>query len=55
MPIDPAEVFALVKEGSPGRPHIAQVLIARGYVKSMREAFDRYLRTGGRLTSRGSG
>jgi predicted metal-dependent phosphoesterase TrpH len=47
MPIDPAEVFALVKEGSPGRPHIAQVMIARGYVKSMREAFDRYLRTGG--------
>jgi len=47
IPIDPAEVFALVKEGSPGRPHIAQVMIARGYVKSMREAFDRYLRTGG--------
>jgi 3',5'-nucleoside bisphosphate phosphatase len=47
VPIDPAEVFALVKEGSPGRPHIAQVMIAHGYVKSMREAFDRYLRTGG--------
>jgi predicted metal-dependent phosphoesterase TrpH len=47
LPIDPAEVFALVKEGSPGRPHVAQVMIARGYVKSMREAFDRYLHTGG--------
>ena len=47
MPIDPAEVFALVKEGSPGRPHVAQVMVARGYVKSMREAFDRYLHTGG--------
>ncbi|MBI3625402.1 MAG: PHP domain-containing protein [Candidatus Rokubacteria bacterium] len=47
MPIDPAEVFALVKEGSAGRPHIAQVLVSRGYVKSFREAFDRYLRAGG--------
>lgn len=47
LPIDPAEVLALVKEGSPGRPHVAQVMVARGYVKSMREAFDRYLRTGG--------
>src|SRR6266536_1983487 len=26
VPIDPAEVFAIVKEGSPGRPHVAQVL-----------------------------
>ena len=47
MPIDPGEVFAIVKEGSPGRPHVAQVMVARGYVKSMREAFDRYLHTGG--------
>ena len=47
LPIDPAEVFAIVKEGSPGRPHVAQVMVARGYVKSMREAFDRYLHTGG--------
>jgi predicted metal-dependent phosphoesterase TrpH len=42
-----AEVFAIVKEGSPGRPHVAQVMVNRGYVKSVREAFDRYLRTGG--------
>ncbi|MBI2555672.1 MAG: PHP domain-containing protein [Candidatus Rokubacteria bacterium] len=47
MPIDPEEVFALVKEGSAGRPHVAQVLVARGYVKTYREAFDRYLRAGG--------
>jgi 3',5'-nucleoside bisphosphate phosphatase len=46
-PIDPTEVFAIVKEGSPGRPHVAQVMVNRGYVKSVREAFDRYLRTGG--------
>jgi len=47
MPIDPAEVLALVKEGSAGRPHVAQVMVNRGYVKSVREAFDRYLRAGG--------
>jgi len=47
MPIDPAEVFALVKEGSAGRPHVAQVMVQRGYVTSVREAFDRYLHTNG--------
>lgn len=47
MPIEPAEVFALVKEGSPGRPHVAQVMVQRGYVKSVREAFDKYLKLGG--------
>jgi predicted metal-dependent phosphoesterase TrpH len=47
MPIDPAEVFAIVKEGSPGRPHIAQVMVNRGYVKSVREAFDRWLHASG--------
>jgi predicted metal-dependent phosphoesterase TrpH len=47
MPIDAADVFAIVKEGSPGRPHVAQVMVARGYAKSVRDAFDRYLHTGG--------
>ena len=47
MPIDPAEVFAVVKEGSAGRPHVAQVMVRRGYVASVREAFDRWLHTGG--------
>jgi hypothetical protein len=47
MPIDPAEVFAIVKEGSAGRPHVARVMVQRGYVKSLREAFDRYLHTNG--------
>ncbi|MBI3825332.1 MAG: PHP domain-containing protein [Candidatus Rokubacteria bacterium] len=46
MPITAEEVFALVKEGSPGRPHVAQVMVSRGYVKSMREAFDRWLGAG---------
>jgi 3',5'-nucleoside bisphosphate phosphatase len=47
MFVDADEVFALVKEGSAGRPHIAQVMVHRGYVRSVREAFDRYLHTGG--------
>jgi 3',5'-nucleoside bisphosphate phosphatase len=47
MPIDPADVFALVREGSAGRPHVAQVMVQRGYVKSVREAFDRWLHTNG--------
>ena len=47
MPIDPDAVFALVKEGSAGRPHVAQAMVDRGYVKSVREAFDRYLSRGG--------
>jgi hypothetical protein len=46
MPIDPQEVFDLVKEGSAGRPHIAQVMVKRGYVKTVKEAFDKHLRTG---------
>jgi predicted metal-dependent phosphoesterase TrpH len=47
MPIDPADVFALVNEGSAGRPHVAQVMVDRGYVKSVREAFDRFLSANG--------
>ena len=47
MPIDAAEVFALVREGSAGRPHVAQVMVQRGYVKSVREAFDRWLHANG--------
>jgi 3',5'-nucleoside bisphosphate phosphatase len=47
MPIDPEDVFAIVREGSAGRPHVAQVMVQRGYVKSVREAFDRYLHSSG--------
>jgi len=47
LPLTAEEVFAICKEGSPGRPHVAQAMVNRGYVKSVREAFDRYLRAGG--------
>jgi len=46
MPIDPEEVFALVREGSAGRPHVAQVMVNHGHVRSVREAFDKYLAAG---------
>jgi len=40
------EVKALAGTGSIGRPHIARVLMAKGYVRSAKEAFDRYLAEG---------
>ncbi len=33
-------------EGQLGRPHIAQLMVKRGFVKSIDEAFDKYLGTG---------
>jgi predicted metal-dependent phosphoesterase TrpH len=46
MPIEPGEVLALVSEGSAGRPHVARAMVTRGYVKTVREAFDKYLGAG---------
>lgn len=40
------EVNAKAGSGSIGRPHIAQVLVDKGYVRDTREAFDRYLKEG---------
>jgi hypothetical protein len=37
------EVEAEAKGGSIGRPHFAQVMLRHGYVKTRKEAFDRYL------------
>jgi predicted metal-dependent phosphoesterase TrpH len=38
-----AEVQHVAGSGTIGRPHIAQILIKKGYVKGMKEAFDRFL------------
>ena len=47
MPIEFERVLQLAGTGAVGRPHIAQALVERGYVASVREAFERYLgRTG---------
>ena len=37
------EVVALAGGNIVGRPHIAQVLVEKGYVRSMHEAFERYI------------
>ncbi|WP_308634498.1 PHP domain-containing protein [Paenibacillus silvisoli] len=52
LPVTMEEVLEAARaqgkdSGSLGRPHIAAVLIAKGFVGSMQEAFDRYLGEGG--------
>ncbi|WP_047151504.1 PHP domain-containing protein [Aneurinibacillus tyrosinisolvens] len=45
FPVTMAEVESRKKEktGNIGRPHIAEVLVEKGFVSSMQEAFDKYL------------
>jgi 3',5'-nucleoside bisphosphate phosphatase len=45
--LEPEAVFAQAREGVPGRPHVAAALMKAGVVRSVREAFDRFLRDGG--------
>jgi hypothetical protein len=40
-----AEVVEMVGESQIGRPHIARLMLKKGYVHSIDEAFDRYLGT----------
>ena len=51
MPVDWEEVERAAAGrpagGSIGRPHIAAAMVARGYVRSVAEAFERYLGSGG--------
>lgn len=46
VPLEMAAVLAAADGGAVGRPHVARALIAGGYVKDNREAFDRYLAAG---------
>jgi predicted metal-dependent phosphoesterase TrpH len=41
--LDPGEILARSTHGTVGRPHVAELLIERGFVSSFSEAFDRYL------------
>ncbi|MEM9753400.1 MAG: PHP domain-containing protein [Planctomycetota bacterium] len=46
--LDYDEIVTLAgNEGVVGRPHIAQAMVQRGYVKSIHEAFQKYLGRGG--------
>jgi len=42
------ELETLSKGGQIGRPHIARAMVEKGYVKSVSEAFDKYLKRGAR-------
>ena len=48
VPLEESEVraFAMREEGELGRPHFARAMIARGYVETTQEAFDKYLADG---------
>jgi predicted metal-dependent phosphoesterase TrpH len=46
LPLTMEEVRALAGGQTVGRPHIALAMLGRGYVRSWREAFDRYLGAG---------
>lgn len=47
MPISEEELFAFASERTVGRPHIAQLMVKKGYVATFKEAFDRFLKEGG--------
>lgn len=47
MAVEPAEVLAKAGKGALGRPHIAAVLVEKGYVSRTNEAFDKYIADGG--------
>ncbi len=46
VPVTIEAVFAEAGGGAVGRPHVARALIAGGWVRDQREAFDRYLGAG---------
>lgn len=41
-----SEVCNIAKEGAIGRPHIARILLKKGYVSSLQEAFEKLLKKG---------
>ncbi len=47
MPVEWERVLQIAGDAAPQRPHIAEALKERGYVETVREAFDRYLHNDG--------
>lgn len=45
LPVE--EVLSLAGSGAVGRPHIAELMVKRGFVKDINEAFDRFIGTNG--------
>ena len=48
LPLDWERVVEIAGEGSVGRPHIAQAMVEKGYIASVKEAFDGYLNDDGK-------
>lgn len=46
VPLKAEAVFALASCKSPGRPHVARAMVKAGYVKSLDDAFERFLKKG---------
>ncbi|AKL95413.1 protein TrpH [Clostridium aceticum] len=40
------EVLSIAKEGAVGRPHVARILVEKGYTENIQETFQRYLNKG---------
>ena len=55
MAIDFERVVALAGGGSVGRPHLADALVEKGYVKTRQEAFERFLKHNGPAYISGNG
>ena len=45
-PLEVESVFALANCQSPGRPHVARAMVKAGFVRSLDEAFERFLKKG---------
>ncbi|HSY44090.1 MAG TPA: PHP domain-containing protein [Candidatus Acidoferrum sp.] len=45
-PLKAESVFALANCKSPGRPHVARAMVKEGFVRSLDEAFERFLKKG---------
>lgn len=48
VPVSEEEIQGEAPGGVPGRPHLAVIMQRKRYVKTLQEAFDRYLRRGAR-------
>jgi predicted metal-dependent phosphoesterase TrpH len=47
LPVSGEELLAEAGEGAIGRPHLAKIMVRKGYVKDISEAFEKYLKKGG--------
>lgn len=47
LPVEWQRVQEIAGDGSIGRPHIAQALLEKGYIATIKEAFDKYIAWGG--------